>query len=284
MQEIIKSNEYYMEAVNALAELDNSFFYEEVDSVSLISKAGSALKNVYDGMIAAIKKFIDAIRETIGRIFMSAESKAKFKEYEDYLKNNPETANQKATVLDFKKIDDAYMMAIMKANKLRKENANKSEAEKIMTELNGVLKVAGIGITVGAAFKMLASNKKVAEATLNLMNKFNGDLENTKKIIGEDNYNKGKETLEKETNRTFWDKTIFGLLSKKKQHNDTTMKSLFGIIKSAIPGTNANKDPHKSSNNMKNVANIVENHPKVAAAAMRVAAAGKSVKEGLQRK
>lgn len=274
MDAMLESSNYIIEAAQAIDKMTESFLFEEgeEDNKSLASKAGGALKGAYDAMIKALKGFAEKIRETVSKLFMSAEAKTKFKEYEDFLKSNPATANEKATVKDFKKIDDAYMAAIQKANAKRKANADKSEAQKILGELDGVIKGASIVLGAGAIFKMLSSNKKVAEFTAQMMDKFSDELESTKNFIGKENYDKGKSKLEAQSNKSFWDRTIFGLMGKKKQNSESSIVEGWSILKSFIPGTGASKDKNKDAKNLEHLANINKNHPGVVNAGLRAKA------------
>lgn len=280
MDIMLETSNYIIEAAEAIDKMTESFLFEDADNdnKSLSSKAGGALKNAYEGMIKTLKMFAEKLRDMISKLFMSAEAKARFKEYEDFLKNNPATANKTATISDFKKIDDAYMNAIQKANAMRKSNADKSEAQKILTELQGVIKGASIVLGAGAIFKMLSSNQKIAEFTSQMIDKFGGEMETTKNLIGKDNFAKGKAQLEAQSNRSFWDRTIFGLMGKKKQNSESSLVEGWKILKSVIPGTAASKDKNKNSNNLKSFAKITREHPKAAAKALEIGATISKVK------
>lgn len=274
MDIMLETSNYIIEAAEAIDKMTESFLFEdgENDNKSLASKAGGAIKNAYDGMIKALKGFASRIREMLSKLFMSAEAKAKFKQYEDFLKNNPETANKKATVKDFKKIDDAYMAAITKANAKRKANADKSEGQKILSDLEGVVKGATIVLGAGAAFKMLSTNRKVADFTAQMMDKFSDELSSVRDFVGGDNYDNGKEKLKEQSNRSFWDRFTFGLMSKKKQNSESSITEVWGILKSFIPGTEASKDKNKTANNLNHLANINAKHPGVVNAGLRAKA------------
>lgn len=279
--EVLKmSASYVLEAEKYISEMTESFLFEESggSNKSLASKAGGALKKAYDTIINALKTLSENIREFISKIFMSAEAKAKFKEYEEYMKNNPETANKKVTVKDFKKMDDAYLNAIKLANQKRRENADKSEGQKILDSLKVVGAGAAITVGAGAAFKMLSENKKVSEVTANLMNKFSKELEPVRDAIGKDTYDEGKAKLEEANKRSWWDTFTFGLLKKKEANNQTAMKELFGVIKSVVPGTKEHNDPNKEGNNLKRMGKIVQAHPKAAGKALEMYGTMKNLK------
>lgn len=272
MDTMLESSNYIIEAADAISKMTDTFLFEDgdEDNKSLGNKAGGAIKNAYDSMIKAIKAFAAKLREMVSKLFMSAEAKTKFKEYEDFLKNNPETAKKTATIADFKKIDDAYMNAIQKANAKRKENADKSEGQKILSELQGAIKGASVVLGAGAIFKMLSSNKKIAEFTSQMMDKFGDEMETVKNTIGKDNFNKGKAQLEAQSNRSFWDRTIFGLMGKKKQNSETSLVASWQILKSFIPGTAASKDKNKTANNLKHLSNINKNNPGIVTKGLQI--------------
>ena len=65
---------------------------------------------------------------------------------------------------------------------------------------------------VNNAFLLLLKNKKIAEGTATAMDKFSDVLEGARKSLD----SKARE-LRGQSNRSFWDRLTFGLMSKKKK-------------------------------------------------------------------
>ena len=83
-------------------------------SVSLIQKAITVIKGIFNTIKQIIKDFVDYIR-------LSTAEKGMFKQFEEECKNNPEFANTKITVKNWKKINAAYDEIITAAEKEIKE-------------------------------------------------------------------------------------------------------------------------------------------------------------------
>ena len=74
-------------------------------SVSFLRKALNVVKGIYNTIKQIIKDFLDYIR-------LSSSEKDQFKQFEEECKNNPEFANKKITVKNWKAIEAAYNQAI----------------------------------------------------------------------------------------------------------------------------------------------------------------------------
>ena len=257
MDQLIESSNYIIEAAKTIEKITDSFLFEEgEENESLASKAGSALKSAYDSMIAGLKKLIEKIKSILSNIFMSKEMKSRLDSFEEHIKNHPEIAEKKVEVTDFEKIDNAYNTAIQEANVMKNKDADKAEGNKILSKLNGIVKSATIIITVSTVFRLLLKNKKIAEGTATAMDKFSDVLESTKKTID----SKSRE-LRGKSNRSFWDRLTFGLMSKKKKNSEDGFKALLRLIKTAIPGTDENKDPNMQFNAMSDAGKVIKSYP-----------------------
>ena len=97
-------------------------FFEDAntpDSNEVIANNGNKAQG--DGFIMrAIKKIrsaISALIERIRTIFLSKEEREKYEKFKEMAANNPEFANKKVTVSDYRKITSMYQQALAEMDK-----------------------------------------------------------------------------------------------------------------------------------------------------------------------
>ena len=166
-------------------------------SISLLRKALNVVKGIYNTIKQIIKDFIDYIK-------LSSSEKDQFKQFEEECKNNPEFANKKITVKNWKAIEDAYDKAIgiaeseIKDMTRRKDEARpnvlnyfKTAAEKAA----GIAKDAAVEVTVQKALSMAKESPKLARQLYEEMDKENSITRQIEAQLGEKQYKKTKREL-----------------------------------------------------------------------------------------
>ena len=152
---------------------ENSMASEK--SVSLLRRALNVVKGIYNTIKQIIKDFLDYIR-------LSSSEKDQFKQFEEECKNNPEFANKKITVKNWKAIEAAYNQAIgiaeseIKDMTRRKDEARpnvlnhfKTAAEKAA----GIAKDAAVEEKKKKALSMAKESPKLARQLYEEMEKEN---------------------------------------------------------------------------------------------------------------
>lgn len=220
-----------------MTESDSEEAREKIkDNVKSQSKITEKLKAGVRALKNMIKAIIEKVNDMFSRLFMSMEEKEQFKKWEENIKSNPELANKKVTVKDFRKLNKAYDDAIKAANDARARNADPSEMEKILSVLKKTLLGVGVGVSVSAALKMAQDNKNIAKLINGQLEQQDGLCDNIEKLIGKSNTNDFKKGIEKASRDTAWVRFTSKLIGNKAKENNSTLSSIFKTIKSVASG------------------------------------------------
>lgn len=174
---------------------ENSMASEK--SVSLLRKALNVVKGIYNTIKQIIKDFLDYIR-------LSSSEKDEFKKFEEECKNNPEFANKKITVKNWKLIEASYDAAIEATKKeikyitQKEEEARPSVMKKINENLGkaaGVAKDAVVEMTIQKALSEASRSPEVARNLLSELDKDNMLNRQLEQLVGENSMKYTKKRL-----------------------------------------------------------------------------------------
>lgn len=190
-EDILKtSTAYMMESVRVLSDVDHVSSYDSLfnmddeyvkeaeeaeiaateKSKNWLIKAFTAIKNALAKMFSGIKDFID-------RMFLSKEEKKKLEELEDLIKQNPEMANTKITVKDYRKIySEIDKMYAELEQAAREVEANKDKPVGKLLKRVGEwfgrnVDVVGTSVTADTAMKLMAHDRGLATQIANVLNR-----------------------------------------------------------------------------------------------------------------
>lgn len=233
--------------------MDACLFYlneaeDQINSIIDISIAESVFSDIYDteetnnfnegvitGAINSLKSAVKVLKEAIQKIInsitdffknrgLSAEERAKFNEIRKWAANNPEFANQKVTIANYKEYEKVYDDALKQMNSLfgrlksTAKNAVKSAADpvwdaiqgsldailgKVEKDINsianegaGMVKRGSLTVTMKTALEMADSNAAAAKALKLALNDESSLLESIEKELGKKEAEKFSKKLE----------------------------------------------------------------------------------------
>lgn len=233
--------------------MDACLFYlneaeDQINSIIDISIAESVFSDIYDteetnnfnegvitGAINSLKGAVKVLKEAIQKIInsitdffknrgLSAEERAKFNEIRKWAANNPEFANQKVTIANYKEYEKVYDDALKQMNSLfgrlksTAKNAVKSAADpvwdaiqgsldailgKVEKDINsianegaGMVKRGSLTVTMKTALEMADSNAAAAKALKLALNDESSLLESIEKELGKKEAEKFSKKLE----------------------------------------------------------------------------------------
>lgn len=243
-----------------LEKIDDENSKASEKSVSLLRKALSVVKGIYDTIKQIIKDFVDYVK-------LSSSEKDQFKKFEEECKNNPEFANKKITVKNWKAIESAYNEAIGIAEKeikemsRRKDEARpnvlkyfKTSAEKAA----GIAKDATIEITVQKAISIAKDSPKVAKQLYDVMDSDNAFTQQLEAELGEKQYKKTKKELKHLSSKIHLVRLLAGARkAKAKEETDNEkniISQLWKVYKSTKNVTKRNDDAKDVYNGIKSTA------------------------------
>ena len=187
-------------------------FFEDTnapDSSEVI--ANNSNKAQGDGFIMrAIKKIrsaISALIERIRTIFLSKEEREKYEKFKEMAANNPEFANKKVTVADYRKITSMYQQALAEMDRgiAEVEKANDdavdSIGDKVLQKADQVMTAVGKAakntVTVDALLRLAQNNRQVAVWLTKELEKEDGYIKVLEAELGKAQAQKMKKKIKK---------------------------------------------------------------------------------------
>ncbi len=187
-------------------------FFEDAntpDSNEVIANNGNKAQG--DGFIMrAIKKIrsaISALIERIRTIFLSKEEREKYEKFKEMAANNPEFANKKVTVSDYRKITSMYQQALAEMDKgiAEVEKANDdavdSIGDKVLQKADQVMTAVGKAakntVTVDALLRLAQNNRQVAVWLTKELEKEDGYIKVLEAELGKAQAQKMKKKIKK---------------------------------------------------------------------------------------
>ena len=253
---------------------ENSMASEK--SVSLLRRALNVVKGIYNTIKQIIKDFLDYIR-------LSSSEKDEFKKFEEECKNNPEFANKKITVKNWKLIEASYDAAIEATKKeikyisQKEEEARPSVMKKINENLGkaaGIAKDAFVEMTIQKALTEASRSPEVARNLLSELDQDNALNRQLEQMVGENSMKYTKKRLKFLSSKIGLVRWLAGARKQKAKEvveaERGTMKSIKDYYKSLKHVASRNPDAKKVFDALE----IPYNKRKVAKTAFR---AGKGV-------
>lgn len=187
-------------------------FFEDVNapkSDEIIANDADKAKgdNFIKRAIRKIKEAISALIERIKTIFLSKEEREKYEKFKEMAANNPEFANKKVTVADYRRITAMYQQALNEMDKgiaeMERSNDDDVDAigDKVLAKADQVMTAVGKAakntITVDALLRMAQNNRKVAAWLTKELEKEDGYIKDLEAELGKAQAQKIKKKIKK---------------------------------------------------------------------------------------
>lgn len=254
-EDMIKtSTAYMMESVRVLSDVTHVSSYDSLfnmddeyvkeaegaenaateKSRNWLIKAFTTIKNALAKMFSGIKDFID-------RMFLSKEEKEKLEKLEDLIKQNPEMANTKITVKDYRKIySEIDKMYAELEQAAREVEANKDKpVDKLLKRVGEFLgknvNVVGTAVTADTAMKLMAHDRGLASQIAFALNRNGTVMTQLIDTLGKED----AEKYRKKANMYAKKHSIFAAMSRltKKKYDtvEDALKSTMSSLSTQIP-------------------------------------------------
>jgi hypothetical protein len=191
-------------------------FFESTDDVKdtiannqkATTGAMGAIRNAFRAIIDAIKKLLERFTDFIKTGFMSKERREQYKEFRQAVAADPELANTRVTIKDFKEYEANYDKALKELDALAAQDSDESKEETdkkvnvILQALEETVKDSAAGavdtakkaatrgatsLSIKAALELADGNATVAKAIKLALDKEIIKLEDIEKELGEKN-------------------------------------------------------------------------------------------------
>lgn len=242
-------------------------------SVSSMKKAFSKLKEMIRTIMSSIRDFFD-------KMFINGREKEQFEKYNEMLKNDPNMAQTKITVQDFRKLNKVYDDAIKMANDARAKEMEPSYSEKIMDMVKKALPAVVTTIGMGAALKLASNNQTVAQVFNKQLKEQDGVVSELERLVGKKDTSNFKKKMDKATRDGWWARFTTSLIGKKAKANKEASNSISSAIMKVIKA----KSPEERDAAKKVVMGKVMQDPKLskpAGKAIETAGKAQTVKNSI---
>lgn len=217
-------------------------------NANIQGQSDNLLIKLIKGVITLIKNIISSISNFFSELFMGKSERALYEQYQQMIQSNPEFANQKITVKDFREIikreDEMYQQG--KAELERAAAENRPPSEQMFNNILDLVK-NGIGagtaiMTTEVAIKAARSNIGTAKLIQKALNDHEGIMEQLEKNLGKKEAKKFKKEIDKDTRLISFHRALVSLQKKKydnlkdcvtdifKQLHDISKGKLFGNL------------------------------------------------------
>lgn len=283
MDDVLNNLIYVNESMKTYIELSIEEMFFENDNVlknnqKIEKNVGNSLKRAFQALINIIHSINEKITDTISGFFMSKGEKSLFDKYKEAIKSNPQTANTKITIKDFRKAMKAYDDAIQQADNAMQKDEDISKSNDIMDSLKKAILPTAITITMSGALMIAKNNKQIAENIKIALKKEEGICRQLENSVGKEQVDKFKTEVEKVTKKSLWERFKLKLFTKKQNDLSISLKETFSVIKSFIPNTKESKDPNKTSNQLDYAAKVMKDPKKAKAAGKVMSVASKAMR------
>lgn len=201
-------------------------------SESLLTKAANMIK-------AIIRKAQEIISNVMSWFKADDSEKDQFRKFREECKNNPEFANKKITLTNWREIESKYSTAIKKAeveykNVKDEENAAKPKILSSLTKYLGNITKAGVlSITVEGALKMAEESQLAANGIKRALDKDLGVIEQLEQSIGKKETKKFKKKINGLNSRFAIRRWIAGAREKEAEGQQGKIREIFNKIRTA---------------------------------------------------
>ena len=237
--------------------------------------AFGALKNAVKSLIDMIKKAINGIKDFIATRGMSKEEKEKFDEFKKLVASDPELADTKVTLADFKAYEEAYDAAIKELEaEAKKPNPSEEVANKIIEKLGKTLdsvkqegsdmaKRAAVATTLQTAVDIADRNVMAAKAIKLMLDSELVTMEDIDSVLGEGESAKQIKKIEKYAKGGIFHRLKIKLLYRKSATLKAVLKKQMNTILSYTNIKNGKVKDGKSVIDAGSIAKGAIKHPKL---------------------
>lgn len=201
-------------------------------SESLLTKAANMIK-------AIIRKAQEIISNVMSWFKADDSEKDQFRKFREECKNNPEFANKKITLTNWREIDAKYSTAIKKAEAEYKtckdeENAAKPKILSSLTKYLGNITKAGVlSVTVEGALKMAEESQTAAFAIKGALDKDLGVIDQLEQSIGKKETKKFKRKINGLNSKFAIRRWIAGAREKQAEGQQGKIREIFSKVRTA---------------------------------------------------
>lgn len=201
-------------------------------SESLLTKAANMIK-------AIIRKAQEIISNVMSWFKADNSEKDQFRKFREECKNNPEFANMKITLTNWREIDAKYSTAIKKAEAEYKtckdeENAAKPKILSSLTKYLGNITKAGVlSVTVEGALKMAEESQIAAFAIKGALDKDLGVIDQLEQSIGKKETKKFKRKINGLNSKFAIRRWIAGAREKQAEGQQGKIREVFSKVRTA---------------------------------------------------
>lgn len=215
-------------------------------NANIQTQSDNLIIKLIKGVITLIKNIISSITNFFSELFMGSDERKLYEQYQQMIQSNPEFANKKITVKDFRQIiqkeDDMYQQG--KAELERAAAENRPPSEQMFNNILDLVK-NGIGagtaiMTTEVAIKAARSNIGTAKLIQKALNDHEDIMVQLEKNLGKKEAKKFKKEIDKDTRLIGFHRALVSLQKKKydnlKECVTDTFKQLHDISKGKLFG------------------------------------------------